>query len=57
MTDYLAEKGIQPREVTKVSNAEAKFDSFRIEVPVSDVRTMMTPEFSPNGVCARRLYA
>ena len=57
MTDYLAEKGIQAREVTKVSNAEAKFDSFRIEVPVSDVRAMLTPEFWPNGVCARRFYA
>ena len=56
LTEYIAEKGIIARDVTKVSNAEAKFDSFRVEIQISDVYTMMTPEFWPNGICVRRFY-
>ena len=54
LADYMKDNGIVARSIQKVSNAEAKFDSFRVELKVTDVNDVMDTEFWPVGICVRR---
>ena len=56
LMEYLKDKHIQPRDIEKLSNTEAKFSSFRVEVKVSELDTLLDPNFWPEGVCVRRFY-
>ena len=56
LTEYMKEAGVDPRCVTKVSKSEAKFDSFKVEVKVTDMETALEEDFWPVGICARRFY-
>ena len=54
--EYLSSKKVTARNVTKVSNSEAKFDSFKVEVKVSDMHVLLDEHFWPKGICIRRFF-
>ena len=55
--DYIACSDISVRGVCKVSKSEAKFDSFRVEVKISDLHRLLDADFWPIGICVRRYFA
>jgi hypothetical protein len=54
--DFLTDNGINSRSVIIVSNNEARFSSFKVEVKVSELEKLLDPEFWPDGICVRRFY-
>ena len=44
------------RSIERVSSKNATFNSFRVEISVSDLSKVLDPEFWPTGVCVRRFY-
>jgi len=54
--DYIVAYGIKVRSVECVSTENATFNSFRVEISVSDLSKVLDPEFWPTGVCVRRFY-
>ena len=54
--DYLEDHSIEARGVEKKSNPEAKYDSFRVEVNVTDSQKLLDAQFWPVGVCVRKYY-
>ena len=67
---YRVEKGVEPKDieehmttnhvtvrgVNKVSNDEAKYCSFKVEIKISDLNTVLESDFWPAGICVRRFY-
>ena len=53
---YLSDNDIEAKGVTKVSNIEAKYASFKVEVKMSSMDTLLAADFWPTGVCVRRFY-
>ena len=53
ISDYMTINRISPRSVRRVSQDTAKFDSFKIELKVSDISGVLCPEFWPSGVRVR----
>ena len=56
ISSYLCSKGIKERSVTKLSKAESKFASFKVEVQVSDMNSLLDSDFWPEGICVRRYF-
>ena len=54
--EYLRDRNITPRAVEKVSHAEARHASFRVELQMKDLKTLLNGEFWPEGVYVRRYY-
>lgn len=54
--DYIVDNNIAVRGVSKVSNTEARFDSFRVEIKVSDLNQVLNASFWPEGICVRRFF-
>ncbi len=53
---YLKDDEIETRSVKKVSNIEARFDSFKVEIIISDMVKVLLLDFWPEGVCVRRFH-
>ena len=56
ITDYVKDQNISIRSIEKMSNTESKFDSFRLEVSVSDMYRLFEPNFWPEGICVRKFF-
>ena len=56
LKDYLENANVTVREVTKVSREESKYDSFKVETTVSDMYSLLEPDFWPTGIQARRFF-
>ena len=56
LTEHLQKNGVMPRAVVKKSHDEAQFNSFRIELKLSDLSKVLQDTFWPNGVHVRRFY-
>ncbi len=54
--NHITSSDIEPRSVTMVSNSEAKFDSFKVVIKLSDMHKILSPDFWPEGVCVRRFF-
>jgi hypothetical protein len=54
--EHMEAKSIVPRAVEKVSKETSVFHSFRVEVTLSQMSQVMTPDFWPDGVCVKRYY-
>ena len=54
--EYLESKNVDPRTISEVSNEDAKFSSFKVELKVSDIDTVLKADFWPQGICVRRFY-
>lgn len=54
--DHMAEQNIQIRDVKMISNEEAKFCSFKVEIKLSDYDTVVDSAFWPEGIRVRRYY-
>ncbi len=54
LTTHLEEHGIHIRSIELKSNPEAKYDSFRIEIRVSDMSKVLDPNMWPTGINVRR---
>lgn len=52
--DYLTERDISVRLLDKVSHEDAKFQSFKLTVPVSSVKDLLSDDVWPCGVKVRR---
>jgi hypothetical protein len=56
ITKYNGQNKVKPRAVVTVSNEEAKFNSFKLQVKSSDVSRILREDLWPEGVCIRRYY-
>ena len=56
ITEHLAENNIEARKVVKMSKDKAAFCSFRVEVKVSDLSSLLNEDLWPEGVRVRRFY-
>ncbi len=56
ISDYIIKHNVQIRSINQVSNDEAKYCSFKVEIRVTDMSKILDPEFWPVGVCVRRFY-
>jgi hypothetical protein len=56
ITKYNGQNNVIPRAVVMVSNEEAKFNSFKLQVKSSDVSRILREDLWPEGVCIRRYY-
>ena len=54
--EYLTSKHTSCRSVAKVSNPDAKFDSFKVEIKASDMSHLLDANFWPMGICVRRFF-
>jgi len=54
--EHLRSKNITPRAVERVSKEASRFHSFRVEVALSCMQPIMSPDFWPDGVCVKRFY-
>ena len=52
----MKDNGIVARNIQKVSNAEARFYSFRVELKVTDVNDVMDTKLWLVGICVRKFY-
>ena len=55
--DYIVNNDVEVRSIDCVSNENATFSSFKVEIRVSDMSQVLDPEFWPSGVHVRRFYA
>ncbi len=54
--DYIKDNNIEPRNVSLISNKDATFASFKVEVALSNMNDVLSPDFWPTGVCVRRFH-
>ena len=54
--DYMSSNGMKPKSVVKVSHADSKLASFRVEVTASQVEKVLHPDSWPQNVCIRRFW-
>ena len=54
--EYIVTYGIEVRSDERLSSKNATFNSFRIEISVSDLSKVLDGEFWHTGVCVRRFY-
>ena len=52
----MGDAGVQPRKVEKVSNIDAKFSSFKVEIKITDVEKVIDANFWPTGIYVRMFY-
>ncbi len=53
---YITDNNVNIRSIDNVSNILARYDSFKVVLKLSDMQTVLNPEFWPQGVCARRYF-
>ena len=56
MSSYMTEYDVMARKVEKVSNSDAKYNSFKVEIKISDLTKVLDGAFWPMGICVRRYY-
>ncbi|ELU01319.1 hypothetical protein CAPTEDRAFT_215869 [Capitella teleta] len=56
ISEYLGWNNVIPRAVVMVSNEQAKFNSFKLQVKSSDVSRILREDLWPEGVCIRQCY-
>ena len=54
VAECLRENDIQFESVLRVSKEEAKFCSFKLTVPLTDIKRVMEPDVWPEGVRIRK---
>jgi hypothetical protein len=53
---YVTDKNVDVRDVIQKSKEGSRFMSFKVTVKVSDLNTILKPDFWPTGVCVRRFW-
>ena len=53
MTRHMHTNDVTVRSVEQVSNADSKCMNFKVEAKLSDLETVLSPDFWPEGVCVR----
>jgi hypothetical protein len=53
---YVTGKNVDVRDVIQKSKEGSRFMSFKVTVKVSDLNTILKPDFWPTGVCVRRFW-
>lgn len=56
VTDFLKDEGVNVISIEKVSNTNAKMNSYKIVIQYSDYNKVMKQEFWPNGIACRRFF-
>lgn len=56
LTNYIMQKGITIRELTKTSHTESKFNSFKLIVSKDDADKVNDSQFWPQGIYIRRWH-
>jgi hypothetical protein len=54
ISSYVADTNVEVRNVIQKSQEGSKFMSFQVTVKVTDLNTLLQPDFWPCGVCVRR---
>ena len=54
--EHMLEQNVEVRRVEKVSNVNAKYGSFKVELKLSDLEKVLDANFWPEGVCVRRFF-
>lgn len=54
--EHLRCHNIEIRELTITSHQEAKFTSFKLTVPISEMNKVIDPENWPSGISVRRYF-
>ena len=56
LKEYIGSAGVEVIEFEKQSKDSAPSQSFRVRFKTDDYRSVMDPEFWPQGICIRKFY-
>ena len=55
ITDLVVQNDYVVRDIQMISNPSARYKSFKMSVPISQINSLLTETFPwPEGVCVRR---
>ena len=53
---HMEDRGVTVEEISKVSHPEAKFKSFKIQIPAESEKQILDSEFWPQGMMCKRWW-